>query len=89
MIYEVQEKLLIEELAKRLHNAWWEESKRQQRKYSSMIPYEELSEEQKNLDRACAHAAIVFFAQMKSKGVLSLITNKPTPLLPKGRHSLP
>lgn len=44
---------MIERLAEAVHNAWWEEKKRQGKadSHPDAIPYKELSEEVKEYDR--------------------------------------
>ena len=76
---------MIEELAKILHNAYWEESKRQKRVHDAMIPYEELSEDMKNISRACAGAALDFFGNLRLKEVVDAITIRRNQALLHGR----
>lgn len=52
--------LLIEELAERVHNAWWEEKKRQDKSegHPDAVPYSQLPERAKEYDRVTVRVVL-------------------------------
>ena len=50
---------IFEQICEQVHNAWWEEKKRQGvTDHPDMLPYNDLSEEVKEYDRATVRAVL-------------------------------
>ena len=55
----------VEALAKIVHNAWWDEKTRQGFQHPNMKPYEQLTEEEKELDRVTVKTVLEALATLK------------------------
>nr|DAU02816.1 MAG TPA: Protein of unknown function (DUF2829) [Caudoviricetes sp.] len=78
----------LETIAEAVHNAWWEEKKKQGvTDHPDMIPYSELSEEVKEYDRVTARTTIEAFNYMTHPFVYINTTGLQTenPYAPKNK----
>lgn len=58
----------IEKICEQIHNAWWEEKAKQGFKHPCMIPYNQLTEKQKELDRVTVYRVLDI---LKKEGILN------------------
>lgn len=78
----------LETIAEAVHNAWWEEKKKQGvTDHPDMIPYSELSEEVKEYDRVTARTTIEAFNYMTHSFIYINTTGLQTenPYAPKNK----
>lgn len=81
-------KVNLETIAEAVHNAWWEEKKKQGvTDHPDMIPYSELSEEVKEYDRVTARTTIEAFNYMTHSFIYINTTGLQTenPYAPKNK----